>query len=78
MKQRLEVNLKKCDVVANRMIDEYVYGPEHPYGKNNTLEMYDALTTEEIKQFYQRYYSQGKCVIFVAGILPLNLGSFAQ
>jgi len=74
-KQRLEVNLKKCDVVANRMIDEYVYGPEHPYGKNNTLEMYDALTTEEIKQFYHRYYSQGKCVIFVAGILPLNLES---
>jgi zinc protease len=75
MKQRLEVNLKKCDVVANRIIDEVIYGPEHPYGKNNTLEMYDLLTIEEIKQFYKRFYSQGKCVIFVAGILPLNLAS---
>ncbi|MGL6267829.1 MAG: M16 family metallopeptidase [Chitinophagaceae bacterium] len=75
MKQRLEVNLKKCDVVANRNIDELIYGPEHPYGKNNTLEMFDLLTTAEIKQFYQRYYSRGKCIIFVAGILPLNLAS---
>ena len=75
MKQRLEVNLKKCDVVANRIIDELIYGPEHPYGKNNTLEMFDHLTTGEIKQFYQRYYQQGKCIIFVAGILPLNLAS---
>jgi predicted Zn-dependent peptidase len=73
MKQRLEVNLKKCDVVANRLIDEYLYGPEHPYGKNSTLEMYDALNTFEIKQFYQHYYTQGKCLIFIAGILPLNL-----
>ncbi|MGL6268490.1 MAG: M16 family metallopeptidase, partial [Chitinophagaceae bacterium] len=75
MKQRLEVNLKKCDVVANRIIDELIYGPEHPYGKNNTLEMFDHLTTGEIKQFYQRFYQQGKCIIFVAGILPLNLAS---
>lgn len=73
MKQRLEVNLKKCDVVANRLIDEYVYGPEHPYGKNSTLEMYDALTIEEIKHFYDRFYHHGKCIIFIAGILPANL-----
>ncbi len=25
-KQRLQVNLKKCDFVANRLIDEYLYG----------------------------------------------------
>ena len=73
MKLRLEVNLKKCDIVANRLIDEYVYGPEHPYGKNSTLEMYDALTIDEIKQFYDRYYQQGKCIIFIAGVLPVNL-----
>ncbi|MGL6068129.1 MAG: insulinase family protein, partial [Sediminibacterium sp.] len=31
-KQRLEVNLKKCDFIANRLIDEYIYGIYHPYG----------------------------------------------
>ena len=32
-KQSLEVNLKKCDFVANRLIDEYLFGFTHPYGK---------------------------------------------
>ena len=31
-KQRLEVSLKKCDFVANRFIDEYLFGINHPYG----------------------------------------------
>ena len=26
--QKLQVNLKKCDFVANRLIDEYVFGVE--------------------------------------------------
>ena len=32
-KQSLEVNLKKCDFVANRLIDEYLFGFNHPYGR---------------------------------------------
>jgi predicted Zn-dependent peptidase len=32
-KQRLSVNLQKCEFVANRMIDSYLYGASHPYGK---------------------------------------------
>lgn len=73
MKQRLEVNLKKCEVVANRKIDEYLYGHDHPYGKYSTLEMYDALDRDVIMSFYERYYGRGRCVIFVAGILPANI-----
>lgn len=42
-KQRLQVNLKKCDFVANRLIDEYVFGFHHPYGKYTSTLDYDAL-----------------------------------
>ncbi len=73
MKQRLEVNLKKCEVVANRQIDEYLYGHDHPYGKYSTLETYDALDRDAIMSFYERYYGRGRCVIFVAGILPSDI-----
>jgi predicted Zn-dependent peptidase len=73
MKQRLEVNLKKCEVVANRQIDEYLYGHDHPYGKYSTLEMYDALDRDSIMSFYERFYGKGRCVIFVAGILPSDI-----
>lgn len=73
MKQRLEVNLKKCEVVANRQIDEYLYGHDHPYGKYSTLETYDALDRDAIMSFYERYYGRGRCVIFVAGIIPSDI-----
>lgn len=72
-KQRLDVNLKKCDFVANRLIDEYVYGFHHPYGKYTSTADYDALQTEEIKDYYKQYYTNGNCKIFVAGKLPSDL-----
>lgn len=72
-KQRLEVNLKKCDFVANRLIDEYVYGFNHPYGKYTSTLDYDRLQREEILEFFRLYYTHGKCLIFVAGKLPSDI-----
>jgi zinc protease len=72
-KQRLEVNLKKCDFVANRLIDEYVFGFDHPYGKYTSTIDYNKLQKEELVQFYQQYYSKGKCILFVAGKVPSNI-----
>jgi zinc protease len=72
-KQNLSVSLKKSDFVANRLIDAYLFGKEHPYGKYNVAEDYDALQTETIKKFFQQYYLNGNCIIFVAGKLPTDL-----
>jgi len=69
-KQKLSVNLKKCEFVANRLIDAYLYGEQHPYGKYTKAEDYDALSTDVLKKHFQQYYVQGNCVIFVAGKLP--------
>lgn len=73
MKQRLQVNLKKSDFVANRLIDAYVYGEWHPYGRFSTPEAFDALQREQLLEFYKHYYQQGKLILFVAGRLPDNL-----
>ncbi len=72
-KQRLEVSLKKCDFVANRLIDEYVYGFHHPYGRYTSTLDYDQLEREELIAFYKQYYTQGNCMVFVAGKLPANI-----
>lgn len=69
-KQSLEVNLKKCDFVANRLIDEYVYGFDHPYGKYASAKDYDNLQRDRLVDFYNNYYRDGRCVIFIAGNLP--------
>lgn len=73
MKQRLKVSLKKSDFVAGRLIDVYLYGEKHPYGKYSSAENFDALQREELVDFYKKYYKQGKLIIFVAGKLPQNL-----
>jgi len=73
MKQRLNVNLKKCDFVASRLIDAYLYGENHPYGKYTRFEDFDAFNQQDLIQFYSNHYVQGNLVVFVAGKLPANL-----
>ncbi len=72
-KQKLSVSLQKCDFVANRLIDAYLFGEDHSYGKYIKADDYDALTTVQLKTHFQQYYVNGKCVIFVAGKLPDDL-----
>ncbi|KYP14444.1 pitrilysin family protein [Flavihumibacter sp. CACIAM 22H1] len=72
-RQRLEVNLKKNDFVANRLIDEYLFGFEHPYGTYSRFEDLAALERADLIAFYDRYYRTGKCILFVAGKLPATI-----
>lgn len=72
MQQRLDVSLKKCDFVAGRLIDAYLFGENHPYGKYSKYEYYEALQRDQLLQFYKKYYQQGKFIIFMAGKLPAN------
>ncbi|THU41815.1 insulinase family protein [Niastella caeni] len=71
--QRLKVNMQKCEFVASRLIDAYLFGENHPYGKYMNLEDYTAVQREDIVSFYNNYYKQGRCVIFVAGKLPKDI-----
>jgi len=71
--QRLKVSLQKCDFVANRFIDEYLFSFNHPYGRYTSIPDFDALTREQVVKFYQNYYLNGKCIIFVAGNLAPDI-----
>jgi zinc protease len=71
--QRLQVNLKKSDFVAGRLIDAYLYGEEHPYGKYNKPEDYQGLRRDDLVDFYRRHYQNGACRIIAAGKLPADL-----
>ncbi|GAA0530951.1 M16 family metallopeptidase [Chitinophaga japonensis] len=73
MKQRLAVNLQKCDFVANRYIDRYLFGEFHPYGRVSSMEAYDALQPESLRAFYHKHYTYSNCKIFLAGHLPENM-----
>jgi zinc protease len=73
VQQRLQVSLKKSDFVAGRLIDSYLYGREHPYGKYNMPEDYQALRREDLVEFYRSHYRNGTCRIIAAGKLPDDL-----
>ena len=72
-KQRIKVNLQKCDFVATRLIDAYVFGEQHPYGKYTNPEDLDALNSELLQDFFTEYYLNGLCVFFVSGKLPADI-----
>jgi predicted Zn-dependent peptidase len=73
MKQRLKVNLKKSEFVAGRLIDSYLFGQQHPYGRYSNEEDFDKLNTQQLLSFYDQFYRNGMFVMFVAGRLPDNL-----
>ena len=70
--QRLSVNLQKCDFVANRLIDQYLYGEQHPYGRVSNVEDIKALTREDLANFFTNFYLNASCKIFAAGKLPAD------
>lgn len=72
-KQRLQVSLQKSDFVATRLVDAYLYGEQHPYGKYTNPEDLDALASSQLKDFFSQYYLNGQCVIFVSGKLPADI-----
>ena len=73
--QRLKVSLQKCEFVANRFIDEYLYGYDHPYGRYTSIPDFQALHREKILKFFKDYYVNGKCIILAAGKLPGDIFS---
>jgi len=73
--QQLTLNLKKSDFIANRFIDEYLFGIDHPYGKYSSEESYNQLTRADLVAYYNKYYQEGKCIVFMAGKFPANIES---
>lgn len=69
-KQRLAVNLRKCEFVAGRKIDQFLYGEDHPYGTFTEASDLEKITVDQLKLFYNEFYLHGQCAIFTAGKLP--------
>lgn len=77
-RQRLTVNLKKADFVANRLIDAYMFGESHPYGRYTTFEAIDDISRDDLQAFYDQYYRKGRLRIFIAGRLPKDFLSHLE
>jgi predicted Zn-dependent peptidase len=65
--QRLLVNLRQCEFVANQKIDALLWGEAHPYGRYSRVEKIEALSREDLLEFYRKAYAMGNAQIFMAG-----------
>jgi predicted Zn-dependent peptidase len=65
--QRLQVNLRQCDFVANQKIDAALFGEHHPYGRFSKKETIEALTREGLADFYKKHFDLSSATIFMAG-----------
>jgi zinc protease len=65
--QRLAVSLTKSDFVANRKIDELLFGYAHPYGHYNKQADIEAVQSADLKTFLYNNFTSNNCKIFVAG-----------
>lgn len=65
--QRLAVNLRQCEFVANRHIDAYLFGRQHPYGRFTESADLTALNSTNLIDFHKHHYKADNCKIFMAG-----------
>jgi len=65
--QRLAVNLRQCEFVANQRIDALLFGPTHPYGRFSKKENIAALQRDDLFTFYHTHYHLASARIFMAG-----------
>jgi len=72
-KQRFIVNLEKVGIVASKKFNEMLFGNDHPYGHNVTLNDFDRLKRKDVVGFYDRFYKLDACKIIAAGKIPDDL-----
>ena len=66
-KQKLAVELKKNEYLANRNFVNALYGQNHPYGRVTEFEHYDQMTTADLKAFFKKYYHPANLTIILSG-----------
>jgi len=65
-KQKLQVNLKKNDIVSRKEFSHALFG-NTAYGVDIQAEHYDALKREDLLDYFKAAYTPNNCTIVVSG-----------
>ena len=65
--QRLLVDMKKNDYLANRAFVSTLFGTEHPYGRVTEPEHFLNVNADDLKAYFKRYYNASNLTIMVSG-----------
>lgn len=72
-KQHFIIEKNKVKTLARDKFLEAVFGKDHPYGYENSLEDFDRVTTTPLVDFYKKFYHVKNCQIIAAGKIDSDL-----
>ena len=61
------VNSQKVGSMAQRHFEKAIWGENHRFGRIVTLEDYDGVTADTLRNYHRKIYGSGNCTIFVSG-----------
>jgi zinc protease len=66
-KQKLLVDLKRNEFLANRNFVNALFGQQHPYGRVTEPEHLDSIEVKDLERFFKKYYNASNLVIMLSG-----------
>ena len=82
-RQEYQVNIEKVKYLAMQKFNQLIFGKNNPYGRMLELNDFDALKTNDLRNFHKKFYDVANCKIIVSGkvndkvfdLLNLNFGN---
>ena len=65
--ERLQIDLRKNEVLAYRNLTEIIFGKKHPYGRNPKPEDYLGISTNDLRDHHQHFILPQNGMIFISG-----------
>ncbi len=66
-KEKLALDLAQNEIRAYRSATELFFGPDHPYGYNSSIALFDEIAREHIVQHHQRLFTTANAFCMLAG-----------
>ena len=66
-KQSLKIERQKVDIQSRELFAETLFGAQHPYGISASEELYDELSTTDLRELYAKLYTAENCFVVCSG-----------
>ncbi len=68
-RQNFKIENQKVSVISRRVLMKNLFGADNPYGESLTEEQYNSVSLDEIKEYFNQYYSNKNCSILISGFV---------
>lgn len=66
-KSYFNINSRKVDILSQRHFENALWGNAHPLGHVVEAADYDAITRDDILEYYRNFYGSRNCSVFLSG-----------